>query len=166
MGESFLSLQPLLLRCTFQTMSCRNSNLKCRKKVHSWKTTRRLRGALCFPSPAVSVQWGTDFFVCVAAAVWLHAVAPDHLTYRHKHNQLTAPCSVPLHRCSCSLTWTGTQRHIQHVPTVDYTCTVTCIHSYSVNWQHASLLLEPLEPCFCCEWHQQFGGHTNSLSVC
>lgn len=33
------------------------------------------------PSSAVSFWWGAHFFICIAAAVWLHAVAPDHFTY-------------------------------------------------------------------------------------
>lgn len=89
-----------------------------------------LDGVLGFLSSAMCVQWGAEFLIRVAAAVWLHAVAPNHFTCTRTQTQSgnSSMHCILLHKCSCSLTWIDTQRHIQYVPTDKYTCSMTCIY--------------------------------------
>lgn len=81
-----------------------------KKSWHVIKSTTYLNLFITWSSwlsSAMCIWWEAEFFVCVAAAVWLHAVTPDNFTYTGTQTQSSKNSMhcMPLQKCSCTLTW-------------------------------------------------------------
>lgn len=60
----------------------------------TWRILQKLQNIWSSSKKIILSLWGTDFIICVAAAVWVHAVVSDHFSCERTQTQsATSPCA-------------------------------------------------------------------------